>query len=98
MERISGVILAFLCGAACVAEEDLHDEVRTPSDDARVLDVNAIQTGAEPDVCELLPHCGPCSVACDLEALSAFVPPGTCAAFACVLVDGRRATFHACHQ
>jgi hypothetical protein len=102
MARTCGVILAFLCGSACVAELDTGEEARTVSDqardDTRVIDVSDISPGSEPDVCELLPHCGPCSMACDPQALAALIPPGTCAAFLCELVDGRHATFHACHH
>jgi hypothetical protein len=97
MASIHGVILVFLFGSACAAEEDVVIEVRTLSDDARVLDVTAVKPGAEPDVCDLLPSCGPCSVACDPDALAEYIPAGTCAAFLCHLIDGRRATFHVCH-
>jgi hypothetical protein len=98
MARISGVMFAFLCATACVAEEELDDGTRALSDNARVDDVDTFAPAEEPDVCDLLPECGPCSMACDPDALAELIPAGTCAAFLCELVDGRRVTFHACHH
>lgn len=50
------------------------------------------------DVCDVLPQEGPCACACDHDALvEGFVPPGTCAAFHCELLDGRAIAIHACH-
>lgn len=90
-------MLAFLLGSACVDEADLGSESRTLSDDARASVTVEMATAPEPDVCDLLPDCGVCSVVCDWEALIEYVPPGTCVAFLCELTDGREATFHACH-
>lgn len=42
-----------------------------------------------PNPCKLLPDDdSACAHACDPHALVAFVPPGTCATFACPLTDG----------
>jgi hypothetical protein len=98
MRGPAAVTLAFLLGSACVDEPEIVSETRTLGDDARVSVVAEMATAPEPDVCDLLPEdAGACSVACDWQALSEYVPTGTCAAFLCELVDGREATFHACH-
>lgn len=98
MSHASPLMFAFLCGSACVDEPGLVSESRTLSDDARAtVIIDQMATADEPDICDLLPDCGACSVACDWEALIEYVPPGTCAAFVCELMDGRDATFHACH-
>jgi hypothetical protein len=98
MTRPAALTLAFLLGSACVDEPAVVSGTRTLSDDAHVAIVQEMASAPAPDVCDLLPEgCGACSVACDWEALREFVPVGTCAAFVCELVDGREATFHACH-
>jgi hypothetical protein len=98
MRPCSPLMLAFLLGSACVDEADVVSEPRTLSDDARVSVTVEMATDSEPDVCDLLADCdGACSVACDWEALVEYVPPGTCVAFICDLVDGRKVSFHACH-
>ncbi|HSD86382.1 MAG TPA: hypothetical protein VLB44_02670 [Kofleriaceae bacterium] len=91
------VLVAALCGSACVAGDDSVD--RTLGDDGRVDITSDVAEPGDPDVCELLPDCGPCSLACDIQALSEqYVPPGTCVAFACTLSDGRQIAVHACHS
>lgn len=99
MSPTSRLMLAFLLGSACTDEPEVVGESRTLGDDARAtVVIDEMATAAEPDICDLLPDdCGACSVACDWEALVEYVPPGTCAAFICELVDGRDVTFHACH-
>jgi hypothetical protein len=98
MRGPAAVTLAFLLGSACVEGPEIVSETRTLGDDARVSVRDEMTTAPEPDVCDLLPvDSGACSVACDWQALSEYVPAGTCAAFVCELVDGREATFHACH-
>jgi hypothetical protein len=98
MRRPAALTLAFLLGSACVDEPEAVTGVRTLSDDARVAVLEEMASAPAPDICDLLPPgCGACSVACDWEALEEYVPAGTCAAFVCELVDGRKATFHACH-
>lgn len=97
MTKIHTVMIALLCGSACVDDEALASGERTLSDDARAIIISDMNLGAEPDLCELLPTCGICSVACDPDALAEHVPPGTCAAFVCELTDGRQVSFHACH-
>lgn len=89
-------LISVICGPACVDSAELESEARTLGVDAPE-EIRMISPGTEPDVCELLPACGPCSVACDYEQLSTHVPPGTCAAFVCELDDGRVITVHACH-
>ncbi len=50
------------------------------------------------DICELLPACGPCSLACDPHALAdEYLPANSCGAFQCELSDGRSVVVHACH-
>ncbi len=99
MSHASPLMLAFLVGSACVDEPEVVSESRTLSDDARAVVVKGeMATAPEPDICDLLADdCGACSVACDWEALIEYVPPGTCVAFICELVDGRHVTVHACH-
>ena len=101
MTTIRTVMIAWLCGSACVASEAndvLVSEGRTLGDDAaHAYVVSDMNIAEEPGICDLLPSCGVCSVACDHDALIEHVPPGTCAAFFCELTDGREVSFHACH-
>jgi hypothetical protein len=97
MRRSSALTFAFLLGSACVDEPEVVSGSRTLSDDARASVTAEVASAPAPDICTLLPEGGACSVACDWEALREYVPVGTCAAFICELVDGRDATFHACH-
>src|SRR5688572_28573780 len=98
MAKVGSIMIALLCGSACVVTvegEEIVTDDRTLSDDAH--DVEGRAPAPEGDFCDLLPDCGPCSLACDFDALVEHVPPCTCAAFVCVLTDGRRVSFHACH-
>jgi hypothetical protein len=97
MTRIPAVIFALLCGSSCVADVEHASEDRTLSDDARADAARLLSAPDEPDICGLLPECGPCADACDPDALEQHLPPGTCAAFVCELTDGRVLTVHACH-
>jgi hypothetical protein len=97
MRKSAAVLAAVLGSSACASEpEGVAERVGTSAEArAVVVDEMAPETW---DVCDLLPDdCGACSVACDWEALREYVPPGTCAAFVCDLVDGTQAIFHACH-
>ena len=53
--------------------------------------------GPEPSVCDVLPCDGPCSLACDRDALiEQYVPKGFCIHFFCELTDGRLIVLDAC--
>lgn len=97
MTSIHAGLVALLCGTACVDADDDASDASTPSDHAHAFALSGLGPGDDNDVCGLLPACGPCAVACDLAALSSFVPAGTCAAIVCDLTDGRQVTFHACN-
>lgn len=97
MRTIHTVILGLLCGSACATDGDLTGEDHAADDGTRADAPHHRSPGADPDVCDLLPSAGPCAVACDPVALAAYLPPGTCGAFVCELVDGREASFHTCH-
>ncbi len=61
------------------------------------LSTLAVSDGSD-DLCELLPCDGPCSLACDHDALvEQYVPDGTCASFVCELTDGRTVVLDACN-
>lgn len=84
--------------SACMGGDDTGIDDRTVGADERADVDRVVKEPSEPDVCSLLPDCGPCSLACDLDALEQeYVPPGTCVAFACTLKDGRQVAVHACH-
>jgi hypothetical protein len=49
--------------------------------------------------CKLLPaDDGACAHACDPDALKAFIPPNTCASFACTLTDGSTLIAGGCNR
>lgn len=93
-----------LLATACV--EDPEITVAEPEPDTDGPSVFAQVDGGAPvepgqqtpeDICGLLPCDGPCSLACDSEALIAeYVPSGTCVVFSCTLTDGRSIGVHAC--
>jgi len=95
-------LVAVLTTSACMTGDDTVNvaggERAASYDERSDVTSDSRSAPADPDVCTLLPPDGPCSLACDPEALAEqFVPLGTCAAFACTLVDGRQITVHACH-
>ena len=54
--------------------------------------------GPQPSVCDVLPCDGPCSLACDRDALiDQYVPAGFCIHFFCELTDGRLIVLDVCH-
>ena len=95
------LLAALLCVSGCaVAGDDT-----TPGDSDThedfggelLLDVAGGEDPA-PDICALLPSCGPCSLACDLEQLGReYVPDGTCVLFACTLTNGEPLKLHVCN-
>lgn len=50
------------------------------------------------DICALLPPDGPCSLACDYEALAELGPEGACVSYYCELTDGRPFALSACNH
>lgn len=68
-----------------------------PSIGALFADGELVQ-GPQPDVCDLLPCDGPCSLACDRDALiDQYVPAGVCMSLFCELTDGRYLVVDVCH-
>lgn len=66
-------------------EDDLPPDLPTT---ARRL--NDDPTDPSLDVCTLLPDDdGACTLACDPDALAAFIPAGTCVTFSCTLTNGK---------
>ena len=93
-------LFAALAGSACAVAEEAPPGGHPPSveESADVTEALASPPSVEEDLCDALPDEGPCSLACDPDALrDEYVPAGTCAAFACTLTDGRTITLHACH-
>ena len=92
-------LIAALVGSGCAtADDEPLDGLHPPqAESADVTEALALPLSVEEDLCDALPADGPCSLACDLDALTQeYVPAGTCAAFACTLTDGRMITLHAC--
>ena len=90
-------VIVGLCG--CAADAGALDVPPDSSDTpefAQPLSTDEATDGTN-DFCALLPPDPPCSLACDPDALSDFVPAGTCAAFLCPLSDGTQFAVHACH-
>ncbi len=101
MTRYTRTLLAVLCASGCAVSGD----DTTAGDDVTHEDVGGelmidVATGEEPEpnICELLPPCGPCSLACDPDALAETIPAGTCAVLVCTLTNGERIQVHACHR
>ena len=91
---ISSIALALGCVAPLDTDAPSSDPVRVSAQPTSVEQAVA----DEPDICGLLPTCGPCSLACDPEKLAEeYVPEGACALFVCPLTDGRTIQFEACH-
>ncbi len=98
--------LAIVVLAACAAD----DTPAPPEPESAVGDLAQASTGApasaddagEEDgenICDLLPCDGPCSLACDYDALiEQYVLPGTCASFYCHLTDGRPFSLDGCRD
>lgn len=93
-----------LLATACVEDaeitlEEPDPDIEGPSVFAQVDSSAPMEPGQQTDeeICGLLPCDGPCSLACDSEALIAeYVPSGTCVVFSCKLTDGRSISVHAC--
>lgn len=89
------VLVALLSGSACVAVDEPPDAEPEPG--APAQGVTSAQLAIGPaEICDMLPPDGPCSQACDPDALASYVPAGTCAVFRCDLLDGRSISVHAC--
>jgi hypothetical protein len=90
-------LVAAIC--SCVDGEEVVPPEEPPNvEESAIVSSEDAPPPAEDDICGLLPDDGPCALACDDAALAEqYVPEGTCAAFACVLTDGRRIIVHACH-
>ncbi|MBA3459401.1 MAG: hypothetical protein H0T46_05535 [Deltaproteobacteria bacterium] len=99
-------LLAFGALAACAVEDPapapepavaVSDLAQASTRAPASADDAAGEDGGNEDVCGLLPCDGPCSLACDYEALiEQYVPPGTCASFYCHLTDGRPFSLDGC--
>jgi len=102
MPPTAALLLALALGSGCVAgpeagdEEPETDPVVVVSDVAQPSTSALAEPGEPADICGLLPCDGPCSAACDYEALAQYVPNGTCVTFLCDLADGRTVAVHAC--
>ncbi len=91
-------LLAITATCACVDTLDTDPQQRAAvTDDRAAPDVYDV-LAARPEICAFLPACGACSLACDPEKLAQeYVPPNTCALFACTLTDGRTIRVDACN-
>ena len=97
------ILLGSLLVAGCLtgdpnaSEPDGTSTGEQPSIGALSHEAEHVQ-GPAPSVCDLLPCEGPCSLACDREALiDQYVPAGFCISFFCELTDGRVMVLDACH-
>ena len=82
--------------AACVdLPTDDGDQVGAPAPAAVALEL-ALALELEP-VCPIVADDGPCAVACDPEAIRAFIQPGTCVTFRCYLADGTETRAGGCN-
>lgn len=98
-------IAASLLLAACLDSTTESTPIDTDNGSAAVPTVlardnagKADEEGADVDVCGMLPaNDGACSVACDLEAVMAFIPKGACAVIPCTATDGTRFNTGGCH-
>lgn len=98
------LVALLLCGSACAVDDDAPGPTDTVSPDEppltdKFIDSHVTASPTEGNsICDALPPDGPCSLACDAEALAEqYVPAGTCAAYLCTLTDGREVPVHACH-
>ena len=92
-----GLVVA-VCGFSCTTADIALPDGEPPTKDESA-DVTLTFAGppGDPDVCSLLPDEGPCALACDPDALiEAYVPAGSCVAFACTLDNGQEIAVHAC--
>ena len=96
-------ITASLLLAACLDSTTESDPVDTDNGGAGVPTVltrdNAGEAGDDSsDICSKLPaDAGACSVACEPEAVMAFIPQDTCAVIRCTLTDGTPFSTGGCH-
>lgn len=95
------VVLGVL--GACAESEpttdaDPHDDVTVVEAQSEITDPEALNPYLDPDACEPFAETeGPCAVACDPEALQAFVPDGWCMDWLCHTTDGHTARIGACN-
>jgi hypothetical protein len=97
------ILVGLLLVAGCLAEDPNDSEPggtstgEQPSIGALFHEDELVQ-GPQPSVCDVLPCDGPCSLACDRDALiEQYVPAGFCISFFCELTDGRILVLDACH-
>ncbi len=102
---LRATVALWLVASACVQGDEITVDEPEPgiveaSAVAQLDNAATMELGqpTDEDVCGLLPCDGPCSLACDYDALVAeYVPSGTCVVFSCELTDGRTFGLHACH-
>jgi hypothetical protein len=93
------IVAILIFGSACATDEQ-DDAPAAVTIDVPAIDATyAISLEDAPDdICSRLPPDGPCSLACDPDALAEqYVPAHACAAFSCTLTDGTEIAVHACH-
>ena len=91
-----------LCVHACAGGGDnvvAPDAAEPPKGDDRHPSISSsLETPVDDyDVCEHVPAQPPCSLICDREALTQYIPESSCAVFVCTLTDGLQVTVHVCH-
>ena len=94
------IVAVLMFGSACATDDVEPHRAAISIDVPGIDEAYAVDlTDAPPDeICDRLPADGPCSLACDEDALAEqYVPAHACAAFACTLTDGTQIAVHACH-
>ncbi len=95
------VVLGLL--GACAATEPTTDvpsyeDITIVESQPETMEPEDMSPYLDPEVCEpFLETEGPCAVACDPDALQAFVPDGWCMDWLCHTTDGRTARIGACN-
>ena len=99
MRSAWATVAILILGSACAAGDADTRHVAVTIDVPAIDETYAVDLQDAPDdICGRLPADGPCSLACDPDALGEqYVPKGACAAFSCTLTDGTQIAVHACH-
>ena len=94
-------LLACVAAAACTGDisgTSPAPDAAVPESPTAPVSSFTRAPAALPDDCALLPKDGACALACNPDALAQqYLPPNTCATFACPLSDGRTKLVGVCH-
>jgi hypothetical protein len=75
-----------------------HDDITVSETQSEITEPEDLNPYLDPEICEPFVETeGPCSVACDPEALQEYVPDGWCMDWLCHTADGHTARIGACN-